>query len=65
MSNIGKPINPYALGAYFLEHCVRQGWLMREGDGKSAKWYLTEVGERELPVFGVEINKILMRANSV
>jgi hypothetical protein len=25
-----EPINPYALGAFFLEYCVRQGWLRKE-----------------------------------
>lgn len=53
-----KPINPYALGAFFLEYCVKQGWLMKEGQGRATRWYLTEEGRRELSKFDVDFTKL-------
>jgi len=53
-----KPINPYALGAFFLEYCVKQGWLKKEGRGRATRWFLTEAGRKELLNFDVDLTKI-------
>lgn len=58
IENSGKPINPYALGAYFLEYCVKHGWLRKKGRGKSTRWYLTESGRNELSKFDVDLTKL-------
>ena len=61
MSKHGELINPYALGGFFLQFCVKNGWLTKEGNGKYAKWYLTEQGKIELTKFNVEISKIITK----
>nr|MDO8082966.1 hypothetical protein [Candidatus Freyarchaeota archaeon] len=44
-----KPINPYGLGAKFIEYCVKQGWLTQQGSGgRGTKWYTTDKGRKEL-----------------
>lgn len=43
-----KPINPYAVGAQFLDYCVKQGWLIREGTGRNKRWHLTEKAKGDL-----------------
>lgn len=50
-----KYINPFAVGGRFLEYCVKQGWLMKEGKGRSAKYFVTEVGKKENKKFGIYI----------
>ena len=41
-------INPYALGAGFINCCSQQGWLIIEGKGRSVKYFITEKGETEI-----------------
>jgi len=36
-------------------NCVKQGWLIQEGKGRNAKYYVTKQGEEELKKFGIEI----------
>jgi hypothetical protein len=50
-----EPVNPFAIGGTFLEYCVANGWLRREGAGRAAKYFLTESGRAELPKFGVRV----------
>ena len=50
-----KSVNPFAIGGGFLDYCVTQGWLVREGKGRSARYYVTRKGEEELPKFGIKI----------
>jgi len=52
--NTGRPINPYAIGGSFLRHCVEQGWLVQEGKGRYAKYYLTNEGKRKMRELGIE-----------
>jgi hypothetical protein len=50
-----RPINPFVGGGGFLSYCVRQGWLIQEGKGRTARYYATEVGTEELRKYGIEI----------
>ncbi len=50
-----KPINPYAVGGGFLEYCVKQGWMIREGKGRNARYYVTPEGEGKLRGFGITV----------
>ncbi|MEW6235811.1 MAG: hypothetical protein AB1656_10530 [Candidatus Omnitrophota bacterium] len=50
-----KAINPFAVGGGFLDYCVKQGWLIREGSGRSSKYYATPAGKRELANFGIKV----------
>jgi hypothetical protein len=50
-----RPINPFAVGGGFLNYCIKQGWLIQEGKGRTAKYYATEVGTKELRKYGIEI----------
>jgi len=50
-----KAVNPFAIGGGFLSYCVGQGWLMQEGKGRNAKYYVTDVGREELRKFGIKL----------
>ena len=52
-----RQINPYWFASKFLEYCVKNGWLIKEGSGgKATKWYPTEKGKKELKEkFGIEV----------
>ena len=50
-----KPINPYAVGGGFLAYCVKQGWLIQEGKGRTTKYYVTEEGIDKFKKFGIKI----------
>ncbi len=52
-------INHFALGGFFLQYCVKNGWLTKEGSSRYPQWYLTELGKTELMKFDVDIQKIL------
>jgi len=49
----GDPANPFAIGGGFLEYCVKQGWLIRQGRGRATKYYVTESGRGALAGFGI------------
>jgi hypothetical protein len=49
----GDPINPFAIGGGFLEYCVRQGWLIRQGRGRGTKYYVTQAGREALAEYGI------------
>lgn len=49
----GEPVNPFAIGGGFLEYCVRQGWLTRQGRGRGTKYYATEAGRQALATYGI------------
>ncbi|UCE67641.1 MAG: hypothetical protein JSU85_06435 [Candidatus Zixiibacteriota bacterium] len=40
--------NPLAPGSAYLDYCVRQGWLIKSGEGDSATYELTPEGEKKL-----------------
>ena len=50
-----RQVNCYAIGGGFLTYCVKQGWLIQEGKGRSTKYYVTKDGEEELKGFGIEV----------
>jgi hypothetical protein len=50
-----KPVNPFAIGGGFLDYCVKQGWIIREGADKSAKYFVTLEGKRKLSHFGINL----------
>ena len=43
-----RTIHPLALGAAYLEYCVKQGWLAKAGEGDKAQYTLTPAGEKKL-----------------
>lgn len=43
-----RVIHPLALGSAYLDYCVKQGWLAREGEGERAQYVLTPAGEKKL-----------------
>ncbi len=47
-SGEGQEVNPLALGAAYLDYCVRQGWLTKTGEGDTAQYSLTPDGEKKL-----------------
>jgi hypothetical protein len=52
-----EQINHYWFGSKFLEYCLKQGWLRKEGSGgRGTKWYPTEKGRNELKEkFGIKV----------
>ena len=40
--------NPLELGSAYLEYCVKQGWLIKKGEGDAATYQLTPEGEKKL-----------------
>jgi len=40
--------NPLELGSAYLDYCVKQGWLIKNGEGDSATYELTPEGEKSL-----------------
>lgn len=44
----GPEKNPLAPGSAYLDYCVRQGWLIKKGEGESATYELTPEGEKKL-----------------
>jgi len=54
-----RPINPVArarIGVGFLDYCVKLGWLIQEGKGKNARFYLTKEGEETIKKrFGIKV----------
>ena len=49
-----KPVNPFAVGGGFLVYCVGQGWLVQEGKGRNAKYYVTNEEKKELRKFHIK-----------
>jgi len=49
------PINPYWVGGSFLDYCVKQGWMIKRREGRSARYYCTPAGVEALKQFGIEI----------
>jgi hypothetical protein len=48
-----RPVNCFAIGGGFLDHCVRQGWFIRQRHGKATRYYVTEAGRKALAAFGI------------
>ena len=60
---MGKlPVNPFALGAAFVERAVELGWVEVESDGMRSSYYLTDSGSGELVKFGVNLDKAMQFA---
>ena len=55
-------VNPFALGAAFVERAVELGWLEVESDGMRSSYYLTDSGSGELVKFGVNLDKAMQFA---
>ncbi len=51
------PVNPFALGAAFVERAVELGWIEVESDGRRSSYYLTDSGNDGLEDFGVNLEK--------
>jgi hypothetical protein len=51
-----KPVNPFAVGGGFIDYCVKQGWMIQEGNSRHAKYYVTKIGEEKTKKeFGIKI----------
>ena len=56
------PVNPFALGAAFVERAVELGWVEVDSDGRRSSYYLTASGSEGLENFGVKIEKAMQFA---
>ena len=43
-----RRIDSLELGTAYLEYCVKQGWLVKTGEGGAAQYELTPSGEKKL-----------------
>lgn len=50
-----QPVDPLVLGARFLDHCLSHNWLVKEGQGRRARYYPTDEGRDALRKFGIEL----------
>lgn len=48
-------VNPLLVGGAFLAYCQDQGWIVREGSGADARYFVTPEGEEPLREYGVRI----------
>jgi hypothetical protein len=55
--NWPKQVNPYAIGAGFLDYCLKLGWITREGRGRETKYSITKDGATALKKFGIDAGK--------
>jgi hypothetical protein len=46
-------VNPLLVGGAFLAYCQDRGWIVREGTGAGAKYFVTAAGEEPLREYGV------------
>jgi hypothetical protein len=56
------PVNPFALGAAFVERAVELGWVEIEADGIRSSYYVTDSGNEKLADFGVKLEKAMQFA---
>ncbi len=60
---MGKvPVNPFALGAAFVERAVELGWVEVDSDGIRSSYYVTDSGTDGLTDFGVKLEKAMQFA---
>jgi len=52
-------INPFHVGAEFLNYCIKQGWIELEmAEDKRLHYYVTDIGAKELYVrYGMSFNR--------
>jgi DNA-binding PadR family transcriptional regulator len=55
--------NPLELGSAYLDYCVKQGWLVKSGEGDAATYQVTPEGEKKLA--NVSINFDLSSVDKV
>jgi hypothetical protein len=55
-----------ALGSAYLDYCVKQGWLVKAGDGPNAQYSLTETGKKKLSnvTFNLDLSVISKRRDN-
>jgi len=46
-------VNPFAIGGSFLRYCVNKGWIIQQGVGRDAKYFVTDIGKIRLKEFGI------------
>jgi hypothetical protein len=50
-----EQIDPRRIAEGFAEHCIKMGWLIREGEGPQTKYFVTEEGKEALRRFGIQV----------
>lgn len=55
--------SPLELGSAYLDYCVKQGWLIKSGEGDTATYQVTPEGEKKLA--NVSINYDLSSVEKV
>jgi ribonuclease HI len=50
-----EQVDPSTISLMFIEHCLRQGWIVKKGSGRGSKYHVTETGKKELRKFGISI----------
>ncbi|MFW9903148.1 MAG: hypothetical protein ACFFFH_02340 [Candidatus Thorarchaeota archaeon] len=55
--NIAKPVNPFMIGGAFLDFCKKNKWIIQQGKGIKAKYFITNEGIEQLKAkFDIKIN---------
>ncbi len=50
-----RRIEAYQIGDGFIDYCIRRGWVMMQGSGPGATYYITPEGAEALKKFGIMI----------
>lgn len=50
-----KAINPFAVGGGFLDHCIAKGWVVKDGSGRQARYFVTDEGVAALRKFNIKL----------
>ncbi|HAX73702.1 MAG TPA: hypothetical protein DCY20_09300 [Firmicutes bacterium] len=57
MGEFLQKVNPFGIGAAFLDYCINQKWIVTKMDEHQLHYYLTAEGEAALHSnFGIVLN---------
>lgn len=54
-----KAVNPFHIGAEFINYCVKNGWIVLDSDGEDKRlhYYVTDDGEVKLDeLYGIKFD---------
>jgi hypothetical protein len=49
------PVNCFWIGGSFLDYCAKQGWMIKQREGRNTRYYCTPAGVEALKQFGIEV----------
>ena len=50
-----EEVQPLKIGSAFISYCIKQGWIVQEGKGINAKYFVTGPGREALEEFDIDV----------